>query len=441
MKYRAYSEYKDSCVEWLGEIPARWTLEKFKYLFQVSNEKNGVEPVGQMLSVSGYRGVEIKEYNDDAKKRTLEEVAEYRVVRKGQLVVNTMWLNYSGLGVSEYEGYVSPAYRAYFLTEHVNKRYIHHLLRSAAYVMAYTAQIQGIRPNSLQIKTDDFQSLPILLPSIIEQEYIASFLDYELSKIDRLIRMQEQLIELLKEKRQAVISHAVTNGLNPDVKLKYSGIEWLGNLPEHWEVTRLKYECSKIVDCLHSTPEYSDIGQFPAIRTADIISGFLDVENAKKVSEEVFLERNSRLTPIPGDVIYSREGERFGIAACVPEGAKVCLGQRVMLFRVKKCSLYYMWAINASSTYEQALQDVIGATSPHINVETIKNFYLPRPPIKEQEEISKYIQLKINKFDKLVDIASNKISLLQERRSALISSTVTGKIDVRNWQPDAKDVA
>ncbi|HED1593330.1 TPA: hypothetical protein R4S86_003908 [Enterobacter asburiae] len=98
MKYRAYSEYKDSCVEWLGEIPARWTLEKFKYLFQVSNEKNGVEPVGQMLSVSGYRGVEVKEYNDEAKKRTLEEVAEYRVVRKGQLVVNTMWLNYSGLG-------------------------------------------------------------------------------------------------------------------------------------------------------------------------------------------------------------------------------------------------------------------------------------------------------------------------------------------------------
>lgn len=110
MKYRAYSEYKDSCVEWLGEIPARWTLEKFKYLFQVSNEKNGVEPVGQMLSVSGYRGVEVKEYNDEAKKRTLEEVAEYRVVRKGQLVVNTMWLNYSGLGVSDYEGYVSPVH-------------------------------------------------------------------------------------------------------------------------------------------------------------------------------------------------------------------------------------------------------------------------------------------------------------------------------------------
>ena len=128
MKYRAYSEYKDSCVEWLGEIPARWTLEKFKYLFQVSNEKNGVEPVGQMLSVSGYRGVEVKEYNDEAKKRTLEEVAEYRVVRKGQLVVNTMWLNYSGLGVSDYEGYVSPAYRAYRFTKNVNKKYIHYLL-------------------------------------------------------------------------------------------------------------------------------------------------------------------------------------------------------------------------------------------------------------------------------------------------------------------------
>lgn len=440
MKYKAYTQYKQSNIDWVSEIPNSWQILPAFSVVKNTCIKNVDGTEDNVLSLS-YGNI-VKRNLDDNFGLLPESFNTYQIVLEGNIILRLTDLQNDKkslrVGYVTQKGIITSAYLKIACSKSINPKYAYFLLHSYDLTKVFYGMGGGLRQS---MKFDDLKRLPMIIPSYSEQLSIVRFLDAEVEKIDRLIDKQEQLIELLKEKRQAVISHAVTKGLNPDVKLKYSGIEWLGNFPEHWEVTRLKYECSNIVDCLHSTPEYSDIGQFPAIRTADIISGFLDVENAKKVSLEVFLERNSRLTPLPGDIIYSREGERFGIAAFVPEEAKVCLGQRVMLFRVKKCSLYYMWAINATSTYEQALQDVIGATSPHINVETIKNFHLPRPPIKEQEEISEYIQVKINKFDKLVVIASKKISLLQERRSALISSAVTGKIDVRNWQPDAKDVA
>ncbi|MBN2527849.1 MAG: restriction endonuclease subunit S, partial [Deltaproteobacteria bacterium] len=208
-----------------------------------------------------------------------------------------------------------------------------------------------------------------------------------------------------KEKRQAVISHAVTKGLNPDVPMKDSGVEWIGEVPVHWGITRLKNECINIVDCLHSTPDYTDDGRYPAIRTADISSGKLDVDNARKVTAATYRERNIRLVPAHGDIIYSREGERFGLGATVPEGANVCLGQRVMLFRAKETPGFLMWALNAESTYRQAQQDVIGSTSPHVNVETIKNFCFAWPPMEEREQIAAWISTMSDKLEKKINTA------------------------------------
>ena len=422
--------------DWLGEVPQEWQIKKFKYLFTLSNEKYKDNPIGEMLSVSGYRGIELKEYDHELQKRTPEELQEYRIVRLGQLVVNTMWLNYAGLGISELTGYVSPAYRSYFVSDEFHPRYVHHLMRSEIYVRGYTKYMQGIRPNSLQIKTDDFNSFPILVPPYETQKQIAAFLDRETEKIDALIAKQERLIGLLAEKRQAVISHAVTKGLNTAVEMKDSGIEWLGQIPAHWEVIRLKHLCSHIVDCLHSTPAYKHDGVFPAIRTSDVNPGFLDVNGAKKVDKETFDERNVRLVPKPDDIIYSREGGRFGIAAPIPENASVCLGQRVMLFRIRDSNRadYVMWHLNADSVYRQAEQDSLGAASPHVNVETINNFFLAIPPLDEQRKIVDEIWSMIERYDDLLSKSQQQIELLQERRTALISAAVTGKIDLTGFQ-------
>jgi type I restriction enzyme S subunit len=231
VSFLPYAEYKDSGVAWLGAVPACWEVHRFRHVFRESGEKIDDTVVGPMLSVSGYRGIEVKEYDDENRRRLDEELVGYRIVRPGQLVVNTMWLNYAGLGVSEHEGHVSPAYRAYWIERDVDRRFVHHLMRSSIYVQGYTRLLTGIRPNSLQMSRDDLMDFPFCSPRA-EQEAIAGFLDREVGKIDGLVAEQERLIALLKEKRQAVISHAVTKGLNPNAPLKDSGIEWLG--PEHW---------------------------------------------------------------------------------------------------------------------------------------------------------------------------------------------------------------
>lgn len=236
MNFPKYNSYKDSGIEWLGEVPAHWEIYPFQGLFEMSGEKNEKQIVGEMLSISGFRGVETKRYESESQKRTAEQLADYRVVRRGQLAVNTMWLNYAGLGVSDLEGHMSPAYRAYNISSKYNQRFAHHLLRSSLYVEAYTGLMQGIRPNSLQIKNEDFKKIPILLPPKFEQDRIVDFLDTKTAEIDALIQKKERQIQLLDEQKAIRINQAVTRGLNPKVTLKPSGIEWIGDIPEHWEV-------------------------------------------------------------------------------------------------------------------------------------------------------------------------------------------------------------
>jgi type I restriction enzyme S subunit len=443
MSFPRYNSYHASGVGWLGEVPTSWQVRRFRFVFRESNEKIEHEVVGPMLSVSGYRGIEIKQYDDENRRRLNDELIGYRIVRPGQLVVNTMWLNYAGLGVSEHEGHVSPAYRSYWIEADVNRRFVHHLLRSSIYVQGYTRMLTGVRPNSLQMSRDDMMDFPVLLPPRPDQDAIAAFLDYETANIDALVEKHEQLIALLKEKRQAIISHAVTKGLNPDAPMKDSGAQWLGEVPEHWTVSRLKHLSSHVVDCLHTTPTYEGDLQFPAIRTADVERGRLLLDQARLVSREVYEERIQRLAPAPDDILYSREGERFGMAALVPPGVDLCLGQRMMMFRIKPTDApgYFMWVLNSEAVFQQVLSGLTGATSPHVNISDVINFDVPRPPLSEQIEIAKHLNEETDRLDALVSEAQVAITLLQERRAALISAAVTGKIDVRGLIPDQAEAA
>lgn len=201
---------KDSGVEWIGQIPSHWEVKRLKDIGKQSKEKNGDNPIGDMLSVSGYRGIEVKKYDDESKMRTEEELTEYRVVRVGQLVANTMWLNFRGIGVSSIRGYVSPAYRAYFLSKKVFGTYLHYLMRSDLYVNGYSRYLQGIRPNSLQMKTIDFESLPIVLPDMEEQKSIAEYLDSKTAHVEKIVETIHLEIEKLKELRKTLVNDVVT---------------------------------------------------------------------------------------------------------------------------------------------------------------------------------------------------------------------------------------
>jgi type I restriction enzyme S subunit len=274
----------------------------------------------------------------------------------------------------------------------------------------------------------------IALPSWAEQQTIRRFLDYKFAQIDSLIAKKELLLKKLAQKRTALISHAVTKGLDPSAPMKDSGVPWLGEIPAHWQVTRLKYATSKIVDCPHETPIYSADGEFFVIETADITSGFVSFSAAYRVDEDEYLKRIRREPLLEGDIVYGREGERWGFAALVPSNPVVCLGQRMMQFRASMNfkPIFLMWQLNSIGIYKQGAVDITGATSPHVNVETIRNYLLAEPPPHEQSAIADYLDCETANFDAMTIKVKQAINKLKEYRTSLITHTVTGKIDVRH---------
>lgn len=434
---------KSSGYKWLGDIPEQWGVEKFRYVFSESQEKieSPNEIKGEMLSVSGYRGIEVKKYEDETLKRKPSELINYRIVKPKQLVVNTMWLNYAGLGVSNHIGYVSPAYRSYAIRQDFNARFIHHLMRSDIYVKGYTRLLTGIRPNSLQMGRDDLMAFPIVVPHREEQQKIAQFLDYETAKIDALIDEQKRLIELLKEKRQAVISHAVTKGLNPDAPMKESGIEWLGEVPEHWSIVYSKYLFDFVTSGSRGWADYySDEGSL-----------FFRIANLTRDTIEPKLESVQNVTPPQGsegersrikinDILFSITADLGSVCVADESIADGYVSQHVALARPSakvNSSRWLAYALISDSSKAQILGSGYGGTKIQLSLNDVKEVVLVEPSKAEQVEIADYLDSSLAKMNNLLEQAESLISLLTERRSALISAAVTGKIDVRNWQPPA----
>lgn len=444
MSFPAYSAYKHSSVEWLGDIPSHWNIKKFRYVFEESPEKITDEVVGDMLSVSGYRGIEVKQYDDEGRRRTDEELFGYRVVRSGQLVVNTMWLNYAGLGVSEHEGHVSPAYRSYWIDPAMDKRFIHHLMRSGAYVQGYTRLLTGIRPNSLQMGRDDLMVFPVLLPTKSEQTQIARFLDHETARIDALIEEQQRLIELLKEKRQAVISRAVTKGLDPTVPMKDSGVEWLGEVPAHWDVvpTNYRYEIQlgRMLNEQRAQGEHLkpylrvfDV-QWHSINTAD-----LPVMDFPPDAQSMYRLRD-------GDLLVNEGGSYVGRSAIWRGELDECYYQKALhRLRPHSCkkdtSEFFLYVMEMATQLGVFVAGGNQTTIDHLTAEQLRKYRFAFPPLEEQQQIAEFLSVEYSKNLSTTAEAEKLIGFLQERRSALISAAVTGKIDVRGWQPPASSQA
>ncbi|GAA1213852.1 hypothetical protein [Rhodoglobus aureus] len=413
-KLKPYNEYKTSGIEWLAEIPADWAVRPFRHAFRESSEVNGDSPVGKMLSISGYRGVEIKKYDDENQRRTEAEVATYRVVRPGQLAVNTMWLNYGGLGVSELTGHVSPAYRTYWIDESFERRYLHHLMRSATYIDAYTSRLTGIRPNSLQMSRDNLMVFPILKPPRAIQRSIADFLDRETAEIDAFIADQEELIGLLAERRAATISHAVTKGLDPTVPMKDSGVEWIGEIPTHWRLPRLAYvaRCSSGLgmDASQLRADQSEAAPF-AVYGGNGVIGFGALHNMAA-----------------GGIAIGRVGALCGNAHVICEESWVTDNALRLVLDTSKVDQAYLHDVLVA----RRLNELADKTAqPLITGGAVLAQQVPEPPLGEQRAIASYLRRETAEYDAAIADAKEAIALSRERRAALISAAVTGKIDVR----------
>lgn len=436
MTFTSERNLKDSGIDWIGYIPQSWQVGKFRHIFTESKEINGKNPVGEMLSVSGYRGVELKEYSSDSLKRDQEDLETYRVVRPGQLAVNTMWLNYAGLGVSGLTGHVSPAYRSYWIDPKLDPRFAHHLMRSQIYVNAYTGYLTGVRPNSLQMSRENLMNWPVLIPEMKEQIAIASFLDRETSQIDELIEKQQQLIETLEERRKAFITRAVTRGLDPDVPKKNSGNSWIGDIPHNWEMKRLKdvavVQASNVDKKSYEGDEKVLLCNYVDVYYNDKITLDLKFMEATATKAEI------RKFSLRADTVLitkdSESANDIGIPAYVEDDLPgVVCGYHLSIIEPKaETSGHFLkWYFDSSSTRGIMETHSNGLTRMALGQGAITSLPIATPDLKEQLAIADFIDGATSAIDELVEKSRTMIIVLTERRQALISAAVTGKIDVR----------
>jgi type I restriction enzyme, S subunit len=290
-------------------------------------------------------------------------------------------------------------------------------------------------PNSTTLgilNQEKTRQIPLTIPPLDEQESIAHFLDRKTCQIDALIAKKEALLEKLDEKRTALISHAVTKGLDPNVPMKDSGVEWLGDIPKHWKFKRLKFVISQIIDAEHRTALYDD-GEYLVVRTANVRSGKLLLENARYTSESVYQEWTTRAVPEKGDILFTREAPP-GEACLVPEKPIICLGQRMVLFKFDKDQYNEFFLLQSlySGIADEFIKSLsLGSTVAHFNMSDIGSIPLFMPLYNEQKEIAEYLDRKTQEIEHQKAKVKEAIALLKEYRTALITNTVTGKIDVR----------
>ena len=246
-KVQRYDRYKDSGVEWLGEIPEHWETRRIKYIFNEINERSD-DGSEDLLSVSQYTGVTNKsdKVAEGGMLTNAETLEGYKKVTKGDLVSNIMLAWNGSLGFSPFDGITSPAYSIYRIYGDNDNRYFHYLLRTELYKAEFKRNSSGVIESRLRLYTDDFFNIESILPPLSEQTAIAQFLDDKTTKLEDAINIKEQQISLLKERKQILIHKAVTQGLNPNVKLKASGVDWIGEIPEHWKVKKIKHVTNKI---------------------------------------------------------------------------------------------------------------------------------------------------------------------------------------------------
>jgi type I restriction enzyme S subunit len=432
-KWQPYPTYKDSGVEWLGTIPEHWKVKKCK---QLSLIKRGASPrpiddPSFFDDDGAYSWVRISDVTASNKyletsEQKLSELGKSKSIalEPGELFVSICATVgkpiITNIKCCIHDGFV------YFPFLKENREYLFYIFSGGELYKGV-----GKQGTQLNLNTDIIGDIKLPIPPLPEQQKIAQFLDQETSKIDKLITKKERLIELLKEKRTALISHAVTKGLNPDVPMKDSGVEWLGKIPEHWKVKRLKFLTRQIIDGTHFTPTYAVEG-VPFLRVTDIQESVINFEQVKLIPESEHKELIKRCNPEKGDLLLSKNGT-IGVPRIVDWNHKFSIFVSLCLIKVRKLlSVHYSYYFFLS--HEIKSQMSYGTktnTVMNLHLDKIREFIFTFPPLPEQQKIAQFLDRETSKIDNLITKTRTSIDHLKEYRTALISAAVTGKIDVR----------
>lgn len=420
-RYKAYSEYKDSGIDWVGEVPSSWVVKPTFSVFDPQVTKNTEGQETKVLSLS-YGNIVERDVETNFGLLP-ESFNTYQIVDDGDLILRLTDLQNDKkslrVGMVKQRGIITSAYLKLRASNSIEPRFAYRLLHSYDTTKVFYGMGGGLRQS---MKFEDFRRLPILVPPLDEQRKIANFLEHETAKIDTLITKQEKLIALLKEKRQVVISHAVTKGLNPDVSMKDSGVEWLGKVPEHWVVCAIKRELGSLdyrripLSADERGKRSGEYRYYGASGVIDHIDDYIFDEPTVLVGEDGANLVN-RSTPLA----FAAYGQYW-----VNNHAHILS---------PKDGLAEYWAEVIEIIDVTPL--VSGSAQPKLTAEALGNLKIAFPPLlEEREAINDFVRNQKIKYDSLTGKAQQQVKLLKERKTALISAAVTGKIDVRDWEAE-----
>lgn len=429
----SYEVYKDSGVEWLGQIPEHWEVEKAKYLF--SKQDRPVRPKDDIVTC--FRDGEVtlrKNRKTEGFTNALKEHG-YQGIRKGDLVIHNMDAFAGAIGVSDSDGKSTPVYSACIprKTNTVNSYFYAYFLRNFALKGFIESLAKGIRERSTDFRFNDFGVLFLPKPPLQEQTAIATFLDDKTAKLDQAIAIKEQQIALLKERKKIIIQEAVTKGLDATVKLKDSGVEWIGEIPEHWEVKKLFGLCNFVRgNSTFSKDQLLSNGDYVALQYGKTYKvDKIDDSYSFYVNDEFYKETQIAKY---GDTIListSETIEDLGHSAYYNRNDLGLLGGEQILLNpnYEKVNGHYLYFF--SKLFSKELRKyATGIKVYRFNVNDLKTIYISVPSLSEQKVIANYIESQSFKIDQAVSIKEQEIEKLKEYKVSLIDAVVTGKVKV-----------
>jgi len=412
--YSAHESYKPSGYDWVGDVPAHWAVEKLGTSLRAVSEKN--RPDLPLLSITREKGVIERDLDDEESNHNFipDDLSGYKVLRAGQFGMNKMKAWQGSYGVSQHTGIVSPAYFVFQFTKEIDPNFFNRAIRSKLYVSFFGSASDGVRIGQWDLNKARMREIPLLVPPLPEQRAITAFLDDKCAKIDGAVKIKEDQIALLRERRQIIIQDAVTRGLNPDAPMKDSGINWIGQIPAHWEVKRFKHFFSTAMGETILGEDLIDDGKIPVYSATEGDHFFGYVNKAKIILAA-------------GDLVIPARGNSIGFPKLVSSTA-TCSQTTIYAKKMGKISsdFVFYYLLSCKRFLFQFVQTAI----PQITVDEVKNNIILCPPAREQEELVSYCKDIAHRFDGAITLKRRQIEALNEYKASLINAAVTGKIKV-----------
>ena len=439
MRLAPYNAYKASGVEWLGDVPAHWEVQKLRSVLTEVTERN--RPDWPLLSVVRERGVILRDVTnmDENHNFIPDDLTNYKVVHEGQFAMNKMKAWQGSYGVSKHDGIVSPAYFTFEVSE-VAGDYFHVAARSKTYVPFFAQASDGVRIGQWDLSQARMREIPFLVPPLPEQTAIVRYLDQADERIRCYVSGKQKLIRLLEEEKQAVIHHAVTRGLDPNVLLKPSGVEWLGDVPAHWEIAALRHRYSQCLGKMLDSKRITGSHLLPYLRNTDVQWDRINIEDLPTM--DISPDEYDRYTVQQDDLLVCEGGE-VGRCALWSSELTRC-GFQKALHRLRPRNVgqdvaRFMYYALRSAAKSHAFNDGHLSTIAHLTGDKLRTHRFPFPTFPEQIAIVRYLDKATTDIDTAISRARRQIELLQEYRTRLIADVVTGKLDVRKVATNLPD--